>query len=157
MPAIVFVVLQVLLLLLLYVFVGRAVRAVVRDVAGARPAPAPPRSRPPPQSRPPQREDDPRVGAGELVVHTASGRPRKVRLDGGEVTFGRADAATVRLDDPYVSDQHARVHRQDGRWCVTDLGSTNGTFVNQVKVRGTQPIAAGDQLGVGRTVVEVRR
>lgn len=158
MPAIVLTLLQALLLLLLYVFVGRAVRAIVRDMA--RPQPVRP-ARPPRRARsapaPGAAEQEPRVVPGQLVVHTPGGRPQVVELDAKPVTFGRAGGVTVRLDDPYVSDRHARVHRDGGTWVVTDLDSTNGTFVNQVKVRGSSPLAAGDQLGVGRTVVEVRR
>jgi pSer/pThr/pTyr-binding forkhead associated (FHA) protein len=46
----------------------------------------------------------------------------------------------------------------DGRhWVVEDLGSTNGTFLNRVKVTSPTPIAAGDQLGIGKTIVEVRK
>ncbi|MBA2529474.1 MAG: FHA domain-containing protein, partial [Euzebyales bacterium] len=84
-------------------------------------------------------------------------RPRVVPLDAHDVTFGRAEASTVVLDDAYVSDHHARVYLVDSGWCVTDLGSTNGTFLNQVKVTSPTPIAAGDQLGIGKTVVQVRR
>lgn len=157
MPTIVLTLLQGLLLLLLYVFIGRAVRAVIRDVTAA--APARPARRAPaaaPAPRTPRRDKD-RVPPGQLVVHTPDGRPRVVELDGETIVFGRAGDATVRLSDPYISDRHAKVHRQGKDWIVTDLGSTNGTFINQVKVTAPTPIAAGDQLGIGRTVVEVRK
>ena len=158
MPAIVLTLLQGLLLLLLYVFIGRAVRAVIRDVrapvaaAPARPRPAPARAQP---NRP--RGDRRRPPPGQLVVHIPGGRPRVLDLDGAPITFGRGQGVTVQLSDPFTSDQHAKIHRHGGDWVVSDLGSTNGTFVNQVKVAGPTPIAAGDQLGIGRTVVEVRR
>jgi pSer/pThr/pTyr-binding forkhead associated (FHA) protein len=95
--------------------------------------------------------------ASELVVHTPEGRPRVVRLDAHDVTFGRAPASTVVLDDAYVSDHHAKVFLSGDEWCVTDLGSTNGTFLNQLKVTSPTPIAAGDQLAIGKTVVQVRK
>lgn len=94
---------------------------------------------------------------GQLVIHTPEGRPRVIDLDGAPIVFGRAQDVTVTLNDPYISDQHARVYREGVDWLVNDLRSTNGTFVNQVKVTGPTPIAAGDQLGIGRTVVEVRK
>ena len=156
MPPIVFTLVQGVFLLLLYLFVARAVRWVWRDVTSparaARAAAAPRRSRGSSSGRNKTRTD-PR----ELVIHTPQGRPRVVRLDAHDVTFGRAEGSTVVLDDPYISDHHARVFLREGEWCIADLGSTNGTFLNQVKVTTATPIAAGDQLGIGKTTVQVRK
>jgi pSer/pThr/pTyr-binding forkhead associated (FHA) protein len=155
MPPIVLELLQGFFLLLLYVFVARAVRAVVRDIhtAGSMPRPGAPR----PSPRQPNRERL-RRAPGELVIHVPDSRPRVIRLNGGsDVTFGRTDSATVILGDPYVSDRHAHVFHDGRHWVVEDLGSTNGTFLNRVKVTSPTPIAAGDQLGIGKTIVEVRK
>lgn len=156
MPPIVFVALNGLFLLLLYVFVARAVRAVVRDVnaapAPARAAAARPAARPTAPTAPRKTRAQPR----ELVVHVAGGRPQVLPLD-GEIRFGRAASCTVPLADTYVSEQHARVYRQGDEWLVADMGSTNGTFLNQAKVTSPAPLAPGDQLGIGKTRVEVRR
>lgn len=152
MPPIVITLLQGLFLLLLYVFVARAVRAVMRDL---RTAPSTSRSyvRPPPKQR-----DRPRRPPGELVIHLPDSRPKVISLNGGgKVTFGRTGPATVILGDPYVSDRHAHVFHDGRDWMVEDLGSTNGTFLNRVKVTSPTPIAAGDQLGIGKTIVEVRK
>ena len=172
MPPIVFTLLQGLFLLLLYIFVARAVRAVIRDVSAAptsNPAPSAPRrasrsaqpaGKPGRKSRDDsghKQERPKRIAPRELVVHSPDGRPRVLPLDGSEITFGRGEHVSVALGDPYTSDQHARVYNDGRRWLVADLGSTNGTFVNQVKVTAPTPIAAGDQLGIGRTVVEVRK
>jgi FHA domain len=173
-PPIILTLLQALFLLLLYVFVARAVRAVVRDVRASSPravapaaarmpaAPARPAPRPAPQpfpTRPPPKPQArrPRVRPSELVVHRAEGRPRVVPLNGVEVTFGRAADSTVVLDDPYASEHHARVFREGDEWLIVDQGSTNGTLLNQTKVSAPTPIAAGDQVRIGKTVVEVRR
>ena len=157
MPPIVFTLVQGLFLLLLYLFVARAVRWVWRDItAPARAAAV--ASAPPKRSRGRAAAGKKsRALPGELVIHTPQGRPRVVRLDAHDVTFGRAEGSTVLLDDPYISDHHARVFLQDGEWCIADLGSTNGTFLNQVKVTAATPIAAGDQLGIGKTTVQVRK
>lgn len=56
-----------------------------------------------------------------------------------------------------MSERHARVYREGDEWLVSDLGSTNGTLLNQVKVTSPTPIAAGDQLRIGKTVIEVRK
>ena len=157
MPPIVFTLVQGLLLLLLYLFVWRVARSVWRDLsapsrAAAAAAPRAGKSRGPAAAK-----KKTRTPPRELVIHTPQGRPRVVRLDGHDVTFGRAEGSTVALDDSYISDHHARVFLQDGEWCVADLGSTNGTFLNQVKVTTATPLAAGDQLGIGKTTVQVRK
>jgi pSer/pThr/pTyr-binding forkhead associated (FHA) protein len=153
-------ILQGLFLVLLYLFVWRIARAIIRDLrAAGQPArqPAPPRASPPERPRRPAPAPV-RSQPRELVIHRAGSPPRVLPLNGSEITFGRAAPATVVLDDPYVSDRHARItHEGSAGWVVTDLGSTNGTFLNQVKVTRPTPIAPGDQLGIGKTTVEVRR
>jgi hypothetical protein len=172
-PPIILTLLQALFLLLLYVFVARAVRAVVRDIrSSSQPAPASPPIRQlqhsalpmpapavPPRSRLPSRSRarHSRARPSELVVHRPEGRPSVVTLNGAEVSFGRSSDSTVVLDDPYVSDRHARVYLEGDDWLISDLGSTNGTLLNQTKVTVPTPIAAGDQVRIGRTVVEVRK
>lgn len=158
MPPIVLTLLQALFLLLLYVFVARVVRAVLRDTAGARPRAVPLNTPRPAAPAAPSRRRKARVPPSELVVHVPSGRPRVVALDGqAPISFGRSPSSTVVLDDAYVSDDHAVVYDRDGEWLLADAGSTNGTFLNQVKVTTPTPIAAGDQFALGKTVVQVRR
>jgi pSer/pThr/pTyr-binding forkhead associated (FHA) protein len=160
MSPIAFALVQGLFLLLLYLFVARAVRWVWRDISAssrAEPGVAPRRKAGRKAKGAPSGTRKSRVVPRELVIHTPQAKPRVIRLDAHDVTFGRAETSTVALDDPYISDHHARVFLRDGEWCVADLGSTNGTFVNQVKVTSPTPIAAGDQLGIGKTTVEVRK
>ncbi len=156
MPPIVFALVQGLFLVLLYLFVARAVRAVWRDVSGTSvaAAAAPAKSRPAKASTSKRKQ---RTPPRELVIHTPQGRPRVVRLDAHDVTFGRSETSTVALDDAYISDHHAKVFLADGEWRITDLGSTNGTFLNQVKVTSPTTLSAGDQLGIGKTTVQVRK
>lgn len=172
MPPIVLTLLQGLFLLLLYIFVARAVRAVLRDISA--PAPARPaqqrrtqRVTQPPAARAaqgaqgkgkkPKKGQPKRIAPGELVVHTPDHQPHVLALDGTTVTVGRSPEATVTLDDPYVSDHHAKMYRDGEEWLVVDEGSTNGTFLNQQKVTSATPLAAGDQLSIGKTVIEVRK
>jgi DNA-binding CsgD family transcriptional regulator len=71
------------------------------------------------------------------------------RLGEAPVRIGReADNDLVINDDPKVSRHHAEVAHRDGAWWVTDRGSRNGTFVNDVKVAHLG-LRDGDQLRVG--------
>ena len=162
MPPIVFVLLNGLFLLLLYVFVARAVRAVVRDVnvttghSGASqrvPRGTRRRSAAAAASAPRKGRGQPR----EIVVHPPEGPSRVLALDDGEIRIGRAPSCTIQLADTYASEQHARIFRQGDGWVVADMGSTNGTYLNQGKVTSPAPLKPGDQLGIGKTVVEVRK
>jgi pSer/pThr/pTyr-binding forkhead associated (FHA) protein len=70
---------------------------------------------------------------------------------------GRDHSSGVWLDgDEFASAQHARIDpRPDGVW-VEDLGSTNGTFVNDVKIVARQLLRPGDVLRVGGTELELQ-
>ncbi|MDQ1393869.1 MAG: hypothetical protein QOF30_2846, partial [Acidimicrobiaceae bacterium] len=75
-----------------------------------------------------------------------------------ELTVGRANGCGVAIpDDTFVSTLHARVFRRDGAFYVEDLGSTNGTFINDRQVTGTVPLQRGDRLQIGKTVLELAR
>jgi pSer/pThr/pTyr-binding forkhead associated (FHA) protein len=158
MDPVVVLLLRGIVLALLYIFVARAIRAVIRDVRAA-PQPAAGAPAPARQAKGDRkdRKRKPRPQPSELVVHAPGSRPRVIPLDGGEVTFGRAETSTVMLTDPYVSERHARVYHDSGEWLVADLGSTNGTLLNRAKVTRPTPIAAGDQIGIGKVTVEARR
>ncbi len=73
-----------------------------------------------------------------------------------ETTIGRGDGCRISVDDTHVSKIHARVFSQDGRWFVEDLGSTNGTLVNEEVVSGAAPVGPGDHIRVGETVLELQ-
>lgn len=150
MPPIVLTTLKYLFLALLYLFIARAVRVVYLDLVGPRvPKPRGARARPTGQRR--------RGGTPRAVIVSEADKPvRTVPLD-GEVTVGRADSCTVQLDDTYVSTLHARLFAKDGTWFVEDLGSTNGTYLNRVKVTSPSPIAVGDEVRIGKTIIEVRK
>ena len=149
MPPIVLTTLKYLFLALLYLFIARAVRVVYLDLVGQRvPKPRGARKR---QAAPRRR------GVPKSVVVTESEKPVRTFSLENELTFGRADSCGVQLDDTYVSTLHARLFAKDGTWFVEDLGSTNGTYLNRVKVTSPSPISVGDEVRVGKTIVEVRR
>jgi hypothetical protein len=70
--------------------------------------------------------------------------------------LGRAVRADVVLSDAAVSSAHARVNRVGRAWVITDLESTNGTNVNETRVRGTTPLTEGDVLALGTVKLQVR-
>ncbi len=75
---------------------------------------------------------------------------------GDEVTVGRAAGCGVQLDgDSFTSQVHARLYRRQGELWVEDLGSTNGTYLNDRKLAAPALLHEGDHLKVGRTVLEV--
>lgn len=94
------------------------------------------------------------VPAQLVVLEPPEDRGRIYALD-DEITVGRAAGCAVTVDDTYVSQVHARVFRRDGNYLVEDLGSTNGTYLNQKKVTGAMVMQQGDRLQIGNTVLEL--
>jgi hypothetical protein len=71
--------------------------------------------------------------------------------------IGRDRGMPVALErDPQASPRHARLTPQDGGAVVEDLGSANGTFVNEQPIHSPRPVRPGDRVRVGLTVLEVR-
>ena len=65
------------------------------------------------------------------------------------INIGRADYNDVVIVDPSVSTAHAKLQRREAIWILTDLGSTNGTFVEGEKVTGETPLSPGTILQFG--------
>jgi hypothetical protein len=97
---------------------------------------------------PPDRE-------AELVL-IEDGKPsRAFPLSKQRVIIGRLAESDVVLADPGASRRHAEVRRDHGGYVITDLGSTNGTMVNEATI-GERPLEEGDRITIGRTVLEFR-
>lgn len=84
----------------------------------------------------------------------------KFKLLGPTATFlvvksptivGRGESADVRIDDGFSSREHARLEWFSGAWWLTDLGSSNGTYVNGRQVTGRVQLSNGDQIQIGNT------
>lgn len=65
-------------------------------------------------------------------------------------TVGRHPACEIQLNDNFVSTQHARLTREADGWWVTDLGTTNGTFVNEARAKRPTRLNPGDTIRFGR-------
>ena len=90
-----------------------------------------------------------------LMVEPPSMRGSTLSLD-DEVLVGRSGECNVTLaDDPFVSTKHARFFRSGDNWFVEDLGSTNGTLVNAVRIGAAQVLRVDDRVQTGSAVFEV--
>ena len=136
-------------IVLLYLFIWRIVRTAARDL------------------RLPQESFvlAPAGGAGVAPARTGPTTGRLVALkspaldegadwvlDSAPITIGRGAQNDIRVDeDEYASARHARVEpRLDGVW-VHDLGSSNGTFVNGIRIERPRKLTQGDVVRVGES------
>jgi len=92
-------------------------------------------------------------GEPRLVVERAAGHPDGIAysLEHG-ATLGRGDVE-IRLEDPFASTRHARIERQGSVLVLEDLGSTNGTYLNEEPLDGPQPLHHGDRIRIGDSVL----
>lgn len=84
----------------------------------------------------------------ELVMQTVEG-PHAFALDVDLATIGRGLNNTIVLEDPRISRQHAQVRWKSRRFLISDLGSTNGTYVNGAPVSAEQVLRGGDIVSLG--------
>jgi len=93
----------------------------------------------------------------DLLLEIVEGQEagRQVQLQ-GPVDIGREPTMPLHLDDGQVSRRHARVSPHNGRAVVEDLGSTNGTYVNEQPIHSPRELSPGDRVRIGLTVIELR-
>jgi pSer/pThr/pTyr-binding forkhead associated (FHA) protein len=92
-----------------------------------------------------------------VLVHTDGQKPRNVLVAEASMVVGRGAECELSVEDTYVSQQHARLFGRNGAWFVEDLGSTNGTYVNDQRLAAPAMVQAGDRIRVGTTTLELRR
>ena len=90
-----------------------------------------------------------------LIVRDGALRGQRFEVDSGEVTIGREDTDVVIEDDTEVSRNHAVVRPATDGPEIEDLGSTNGTFVNEQQISGSHRLSNGDTVRVGQTRFDV--
>jgi hypothetical protein len=142
--------LKIAFLVLLYLFIWRIVRTASKDL------------RLPQESfilAPQQAEAaglrerrTPKLGKLVVVTSPALDKKEEFILDSQAITIGRGSQNTIPLDDDeFASASHARIEpRQDGVW-LEDTGSTNGTYLNGVKLTRPRKLTPGDIVRVGET------
>jgi hypothetical protein len=170
---IVLLVLKIGILALLYLFIWQVVRGAAADVRGAA-APAPDVALPDgarpevthtPEDRYRRREEraSERTESGQVMDLTRHINPRLIVEESpivpagvifpleGWITVGRAATSDIVLDEPFVSSTHARLVPRNQFYIVEDLGSTNGTFVNEKPVTEAQ-LRLDARVRIGETV-----
>jgi len=95
--------------------------------------------------------------ATRLVITEGAREGMEMPLGGGPITIGRSSESNVVIRDDYTSTNHARLDLQGGAWVLTDLGSTNGTFVGGRKVTVPTTVAERTPITIGTTTFELRR
>jgi len=148
---------RVAFLAVLWLFVIAAIGVVRTDLSsnsGTR-VRAPRKQATAPRAAKPQRAR--RGQPHTLVVTAGSLKGTTINLSEQQITLGRANDATLMLNDDYASNRHARIFPHDGQWIVEDLGSTNGTYLDRQKVTRPTPVPAGVPIRIGKTVLELRR
>jgi hypothetical protein len=164
MSALSLTIIRVAFLAALWLFVIAAIGVVRTDLLGG-PATGTRRARarqaqnlrPPRQTRPARPQRAGRGSPRMLVVTAGALKGTSLDLAQQQITLGRANDATLVLNDDYASSRHARIFPQDGQWIVEDLGSTNGTYLDRQKVTRPTPVPLGVPIRIGKTVLELRR
>ena len=89
-----------------------------------------------------------------LVIENGPGLTAgtELRLEGG-LSIGRAATNGLAVDDQFMSHMHARILRRGPFFYVEDLGSTNGTFINDQRITGDAQLRVHDELRLGETVL----
>ena len=86
-----------------------------------------------------------------LVIIYGGELGHRIPLGDEPVECGRSQNVAIPIEDDAASRKHARIRRHGDTFVVTDLGSTNGTYVNDLLVH-ERPLCDGDQIKIGRTI-----
>lgn len=113
--------------------------------------------RAPKAPKPPRVARKQKVRGTKLVVIDGPLVGTIVPLEGQQVTIGRAPDSTIVIDDDYASSRHARVYESEGSWVVEDLGSTNGTWIDRVRITTPTVLPVGAPLRIGRSTMQIQK
>lgn len=133
----------------LYLFLLWIARSALKDLRRTvSPAPDATGFHPAPAGPSPQ----PNAADAWLVAERGGGLRPGERFDLiGGLSIGRSAEADVRIDDRYASGVHARIFTRDGRTCIEDMNSTNGTLLNDATLAGEAELIDGDVVRIGDT------
>ncbi len=157
--------LQIALLAVLWGFVFVIVYALRSDLFGQRvrrmprPAAAPAAAPPVAAPRPAVTAADPTPSAAatRLVITSGAKAGLEIDLPDEQLTIGRSNESGLLIRDDYTSTHHARLLRWPQGWVIQDLDSTNGTFLDGVRVVVPTQVPLGATVKIGTTTFELRR
>jgi hypothetical protein len=154
MSEITLTVVKVLFLALLWLFI-LFVASVIRSDLFGRAVPSADSGR---QLQTPDRPRKGRRARGQPRVMTITNGPTagtRADLSTGMIMIGRGSDCQLVLEDDYVSTRHARVVTGDSGLYIEDLGSTNGTYVNGMRITAPTTITLQDTVRIGKTVLKL--
>lgn len=105
-----------------------------------------------PEEEPARRNTPPSPEAAplaSLLFRSGDFKGRRLPIKVPVVNIGRGDYNDIVIGDPSVSTMHAKLQRREAIWILTDLGSTNGTFVEGERLSGETPLTPGTTLRFG--------
>src|SRR5688572_29663663 len=85
----------------------------------------------------------------KLVVLAGAKQGLEIPLKKDKFLIGRAKECSLRAGSEAISRRHCAIVRKDGAWTARDLGSRNGTYVNDTRIAEEVTLAPGDELRVG--------
>ncbi|QDP94924.1 FHA domain-containing protein [Microlunatus elymi] len=153
MSEITLTVVKVLFLALLWLFI-LFVASVIRNDLFGRAVPTGPGQ----QLQNPERPRKSRKSKGQPRVMSITNGPNagiQAELAGGMIMIGRGADCQLILDDDYVSTRHARVVAGENGIYIEDLGSTNGSYVNGMRITAPTTITLQDTVRIGKTVLKL--
>src|SRR5580700_8682084 len=90
----------------------------------------------------------------EILIQCPDGQIKTVPLQGDRLTVGRSSACELCFpDDAGLSRQHIALERDGTDWTVQDLGSKNGTMVNNIPLRAKLKLKPGDRITAGHLAI----
>jgi pSer/pThr/pTyr-binding forkhead associated (FHA) protein len=150
-------------------FYADAANPGMPPLAPENPAPPAPSARPPegaaqrlsdtmhgmPEDEPARRNTPPSPEAAplaSLLFRSGDFKGRRLPIKVPVVNIGRGDYNDIVISDPSVSTMHAKLQRREAVWILTDMGSTNGTFVEGERLSGETPLSPGTTLRFGDVI-----
>lgn len=87
-----------------------------------------------------------------ILIETGPDAGRRYELGADSLVIGRDPASDIVLDDIEVSRRHARLIPQSDGYVIEDMGSTNGTYVDEARIRSVMPLKPGTRVRLGENI-----